>query len=229
MNREVLERAFPPTLVKSRQGSFGRELLYVEAKNYIERLNEAFNAEWSFEVALHEVLTDEVLVLGRITACGVTKQAFGGSSITKNRTTGDIVSIADDLKAAATDALKKAASLFGVGLHLYGEDAGADPAPTNPTPPRVVRGAGSGGNGSGQGHGGLDRNASSGGHGDDSERLTSRQLSMIWSLARERQIVQRELRRYCMETFGKQPEFLAKSEASTLIDELQSAAGRPPT
>ena len=33
--------------------------------------------------------------------------------------TGKPVSIGDDLKAAATDALKKGASLLGVGLHLY--------------------------------------------------------------------------------------------------------------
>src|SRR5436309_3341261 len=30
-----------------------------------------------------------------------------------------LVSLGDDLKAAATDSLKKCATLFGVGLHLY--------------------------------------------------------------------------------------------------------------
>ena len=30
-----------------------------------------------------------------------------------------MMSIADDLKAAATDALKKACSLFGIGLEAY--------------------------------------------------------------------------------------------------------------
>jgi hypothetical protein len=32
------------------------------------------------------------------------------------------VFLADDLKAAATDALKKAATLLGLGLHLYRND-----------------------------------------------------------------------------------------------------------
>ena len=42
------------------------------------------------------------------------------SEITKDDA-GKIVSLGDDLKAAATDALKKCATLFGVGLHLYEE------------------------------------------------------------------------------------------------------------
>jgi hypothetical protein len=43
--------------------------------------------------------------------------------ITKAKETGEIISLADDLKAAATDALKKAATLLGVGLHLYNGDS----------------------------------------------------------------------------------------------------------
>jgi hypothetical protein len=58
-------------------------------------------------------------VLGRLTAEGIVKNQFGSSQITRNKKTGDLVSLGDDLKAAATDALKKAATLLGVGLHLY--------------------------------------------------------------------------------------------------------------
>ena len=50
------------------------------------------------------------------------KSQFGSSRITRAKETGDIISLADDLKAAATDALKKAATLLGVGLHLYRND-----------------------------------------------------------------------------------------------------------
>ena len=34
----------------------------------------------------------------------------------------------DDWKAAASDALKKSASLFGIGLHLYGADKKDQPS-----------------------------------------------------------------------------------------------------
>ena len=226
MKRDILERPFDKALVKTRQGSFGRELAYVEARHYIERLNEAFDGAWHFEVALHEILPDEVLVLGTLKAGGITKQAFGGSSITRNRQSGEALSIADDLKAAATDSLKKAASLFGIGLHLYGDDSVCEqpagpngngralPADRRGTPDQrqpdsqpPPRSNGNGANGNG-------------GNGDG--RLTARQLSAIWGLARQHDIAQREVRRVCMADFGRQPEFLSKSEASAVIDRLQA-------
>jgi hypothetical protein len=65
----------------------------------------------------------------------------GGSSITRNRETGEVVSLADDLKAAATDALKKACSLLGIGLHLHaGDDAlPGRPAKARPQRPRPLQ------------------------------------------------------------------------------------------
>ena len=61
---------------------------------------------------------NQVMVLGKLTAEGVSKSQFGCSSITTNSKTGEIVSLGDDWKASASDALKKSASLFGIGLHL---------------------------------------------------------------------------------------------------------------
>ena len=198
MNREVLERPFDSTLIKTRQGAFGKELSYVEARHYIERLNESFDGIWSFEVVEHEVRQDEVLVLGKLTAEGVTKMAFGGSAITRNRKTNEPVSGADDLKSAATDSLKKAASLLGVGLHLYGDDS-----PQEPTyqVSKVQDGSNGANNGS---------------------RLTSRQLAAIWALTRQQDIPQRDVRARCMERWGRQPEFLTRAEASTLIERLKA-------
>ena len=66
-------------------------------------------------------MDEEVAVLGKLSAGGVTKTVFGGSSITRARETGEPVSISDDLKAGASDALKKACSLLGIGLELYSE------------------------------------------------------------------------------------------------------------
>jgi hypothetical protein len=58
---------------------------------------------------------------------------FGKSGITRSTKDNAIVSLGDDLKAAATDALKKCATLFGVGLHLYFDDGAKQAAPP-PTP-----------------------------------------------------------------------------------------------
>ena len=138
--RDVLERAFPVELVKTRKGSFGKTLAYVEVVNYVRRLNEAFGGDWSFEVLEQRLLDTEVVVVGKLTAGGITKTAFGGSSITVSRETGAQVSVSDDLKAAASDSLKKACSLLGVGLELHVDaqvpvkDTPPAPTPISPHP-----------------------------------------------------------------------------------------------
>ncbi len=115
MNRQLLESPFTPAQIKHRKGNFNRTLAYVEAPAVIARLNDAFDAAWSFEIKEHQILQEEVLVLGRLTAGGITKTQFGSSQITRKKDTGEIISLGDDLKAAATDALKKAATPAGCG------------------------------------------------------------------------------------------------------------------
>ena len=65
MNRELLEKAFEPNQIKQREGNFGRTLDYIEGHSVIQRLNDAFEAAWSFEILEHKILenTDEVLSL----------------------------------------------------------------------------------------------------------------------------------------------------------------------
>ena len=122
MNRQLLEDPFTPAQIKHRKGNFNRTLAYIEAPAVITRLNDAFDGAWSFDILEHHILQEEVLVLGRLTAEGITKTQFGNSQITRKKESGEIISLGDDLKSAATDALKKAATLLGVGLHLYSEE-----------------------------------------------------------------------------------------------------------
>ena len=58
---------------------------------------------WSFEVTHHEVREDEVVVLGKLPAEGIAKVQFGVSQVTREKGSGALVSLGDDLKAAATD------------------------------------------------------------------------------------------------------------------------------
>jgi len=120
-NRDILEQPFGPEQIKQREGNFGKMLDYIEGHEVIQRLNDAFDSEWSFTITKHEIMqeTDEVIVIGQLNAGGIVKSQFGSSQITRAKDTGDPISLAADLKAAATDALKKAATLLGVGLHLY--------------------------------------------------------------------------------------------------------------
>jgi len=128
MNRALLEQPFEPSQIKQREGRKGQLLDYVEGHAVIQRLNDAFEGHWSFEVVHHAILqeSDEIVVLGKLAADGVVKMQFGSSQLTRDRGTKALVSLADDLKAATTDALKKCATLLGVGLHLYAEKAGRE-------------------------------------------------------------------------------------------------------
>ena len=196
--REVLDRPFAPELVKTRPGSFGQTLSYVEAHQYVTRLNEAFGVAWSFQIIQHEVLDQEVLVVGKLSSLGHVRMAFGGSAITRAKETGEPVSIADDLKAASTDSFKKACSFLGVGLHLY-QDNALKPAPTNGQRP---------------GNGTTPKN----GNG----RLTSRQLDAIMAIGKDRGLDREQVRQMALDRFGKNVEFIGKQEASAFITELQA-------
>src|SRR5512146_2851112 len=117
MNRESLEKPFAPEQIRQRKGRNG-VLDYVEGHSVIQRLNEALEGAWSFEIVHHEIREEEVVVLGKLVAGEVTKMQLGASQVTRERESGALVSLGDDLKAAGTDALKKCATFLGVGLHL---------------------------------------------------------------------------------------------------------------
>jgi hypothetical protein len=103
----------------------GVELTYVTGEQVTRRLNEVLGVGgWSFRVLRHDIHAeaDEAWALGEIVAeidgkC-VTRQQFGSQKIKRSRSTGAPLDLGFDLKGAATDAMKKCASLLGVGLYL---------------------------------------------------------------------------------------------------------------
>ena len=119
MDTQIIEQEFDKSLIKTRKGRSGNRLSYIEVPEYIKRLNMAFDYNWSFDIEEEKIESGFVIVRGRLTAEGISKTQFGTSQITLAKDTGEVVSIGDDHKAAGSDALKKCASLFGIGLHLY--------------------------------------------------------------------------------------------------------------
>lgn len=218
MNRILLEKPFEPSQIKQRQGSFGHILDYVEGHVVTSRLNDAFDGNWSFEVVRYRILkdTDEVLVLGKVTAEGVTKMAFGSKEIERSKDTKAIVSLGDDLKAASTDALKKAASLLGVGLYLY-SDHRPNGKPEEGRPEPQNKGA-STGNEKNQPE---PKNEPGTGDGN-SGRLTNKQLAMIFAVGKSKGLQSKEIKDKALATFSKNLNFLTKAEASTFINALQA-------
>jgi len=208
MNRELLEKPFDRSLVKSRKGSFGQSLSYVEIAQYVKRLNDAFDGDWSFEIVDQKILENEVLVVGKLVAGNVTKMAIGNSRITYSKSTGEQVSLGDDLKASESIALKRACRLFGLGLDLYCDDQ----PPASAGNGRQARG--NGGNGQNRGNGGN-------GHANGN-RLTQKQLSAIWSMGRSLGLNADAIRQRSQEGYGAMPEHLSKTDASSFISALSA-------
>ncbi len=116
MDMGILTEPFASSDVKTRKGPGGKMLSYIDTPLVIERLNLAFAGDWSFRIVSHEVTDAEVLVLGELEAGGIVKQQFGSKTRENN------VPLGDTAKAAASDAVKKCATLLGVGLELYTEN-----------------------------------------------------------------------------------------------------------
>ena len=197
----LLSRPFAD--IKSRPGRNGQRIQYVEAHSIVQRLNEALAGDWSFRVLEREILEGEVIVLGELRAGDVVKQAFGGGEVTKTRD-GKIVSLADDLKSAATDALKKAATLMGVALQFHG----AEEPPVTPRVPRLVPPV----------QDGAEPDA------PPNNRLTRRQAEFIARLAQDKGLAKGAVDTMARERHGKAANFLTVKEASEFIQQLHDAA-----
>jgi hypothetical protein len=119
----------------------GVELEYHTGEQIVTRLNETLGfLNWSFRVLEHGIHAeaDECWALGEITVTidgrTVTRQQFGSQKIKRSRSSGTPMDIGFDLKGAATDALKKAASLIGAGLYLWKKEPPATREPQGPRP-----------------------------------------------------------------------------------------------
>jgi len=117
-------------------GSF--DLDFVPGWWFVKQANLVFQHRWSFEVDELNVGNNFVWVKGRVTVKvpgqevtedGITKRVegyeivksqFGGATIKKKKNSTEIIDIGDDLKAAATDSMKKCLTLFGFAADVYG-------------------------------------------------------------------------------------------------------------
>ena len=116
---QILEYPFRSDQIKKKQG-----YEYIESAAVIQRLNDAFGYDgWSFEIVDQKAIEDEVITRGRLTVYGpsgeIVKEQYGTHSYARSKGTNEIVSRGQVMKASSTDALKKCASMVGVGLGLY--------------------------------------------------------------------------------------------------------------
>ena len=207
---QILKRPFAQELIKHRQGHNGKQLDYVAVQHYVDRLNEGFDHDWSFELTRREIIGDQILVEVKLTAAGLIKTGIGGTAITRGADNKTVISLADDIKMAEADALKRACRLLGVGSELYASEqddgsgvisspppsvptqhrAGPHSLPPSPLPPR--------------------------------ERLTSAQLKGIKDRAKAQNLDPAEVRKQIKTVYGVEMEYLTKRQASDVITGLDA-------
>lgn len=129
----ALVQKTPKQFVRERKGRGGQVFKYTTVSYVQDRLNQIFGWCWSFEVKEHGQSPEgSVWVLGKLTVLDpatkqilVTKEQFGSSEYKKDRA-GKEIDFADDMKSAASDALKKSASLMGLAADLYATEEVAE-------------------------------------------------------------------------------------------------------
>lgn len=124
---KLIDEKTPRQFVKQRQGPDGRMVDYVEVGYIVDRLNTIFGRLWDFEVLEQQIGKRQIWVKGQLKVWlaptfSITKSQFGGVAIKRYSSgpkAGQPVDIANDLKAAAADALKKCASYVGIAQDVY--------------------------------------------------------------------------------------------------------------
>ena len=112
----------PLDMIDTREGAGGREFHYIRHQYVTETLNRMCGYDWNFEIVRERVDEDHITVLGRLTlhvrGHEITKEQYGSSDLKRVNSDNKPVSVGNDFKGAASDALKKCASLLGLGIDL---------------------------------------------------------------------------------------------------------------
>lgn len=115
----------PKQYIKTRPGPGGIPLSYVEVGYVINMLNQVFGWDWDFKILDQQIGKKQVWVRGELTVRvkgkAITKGQYGGAEIRINKE-GEPISVADSLKIAASDCLKKCASLLQIAGDIYWKD-----------------------------------------------------------------------------------------------------------
>lgn len=122
----------PPSMIYERPAKGGGKWKYVKSADVVVALNTTFGGFWDFTVITDEataldiaIKTKSVVVKGKLTitnpstGVSVTREQYGRKDVAFSRGTNQPLDFGNDMKAAASDALKKCASQFGLFNDIY--------------------------------------------------------------------------------------------------------------
>lgn len=118
--------ATPKRHIYQRPAKGGGQWDYVKG-SYVEKvLNYVFGWNWDFEIKSKEEKYGQIVVEGRLTVrtknATIVKEQFGRADIKFKKNTTTPLDYGNDLKAAATDSLKKCASKLGIASDVYAKE-----------------------------------------------------------------------------------------------------------
>lgn len=133
LNTRQIQRFFdrtPESKILTRPAKGGGEWRYVKASYAIDVLNSLFGYNWSFRVLTSEKDAFEIAqktgsvallteLAGTVEGQVITKQQFGRADVKFKKDSRVPLDFGNDLKAAASDGLKKCASTFGLFKDVY--------------------------------------------------------------------------------------------------------------
>ena len=123
--KHLLKRT-PKQYIKTRPAKGGGVWEYVSGGYVKKILNIMFGFDWDFEILEQLIIHDEAVIKGRLTirtnGKTIIKTQFGNKSIAYQKGTKNPLSIGNDLKAAATDCLKKCAAEIGIAADIYNKE-----------------------------------------------------------------------------------------------------------
>ena len=123
---KFLLKRTPSNHIKTRPALGGGTWQYVSGTYVQKVLNLMFGWAWDFEIVSEIIQDGEAIVKGRLTVNTggqkIIKTQYGNKKIMKKRNNGEALSLGNDLKAAATDALKKCAAQLGIAQDVYAPD-----------------------------------------------------------------------------------------------------------
>ena len=193
----LLRAPFRPDQVRQRSGAGGKLFDYVTARDVAERLDDAVGAH-NWATAFAVIDPDKWAVECRLTVCDVLRADVGYPN-------SDKPDELEPLKAAYSDAFKRAAVMFGVGRHLYGHGS----------PDTARPGGGDGSNRPVQARTGT----------APALAVTDPQLKAIYAIALSAQRMDgSEVEARCRDRYGNPPAGLTRRQASEFIDALRIAA-----
>ena len=130
--RNILNK---PLTTHKRKGP-GGSYSYHKGSDVIRRLNQAFGHSWSSERVEASIIEDQVLLLVNLTVYTegdtIIHHGYGSAPIARRTSDNKVIDIGNAYKSAFTNALKKAAEQFGIGL---GEEEDDDASVEDGGPP----------------------------------------------------------------------------------------------